>query len=79
MKIKNKLDRYLIDKNYKITYFKDYINIDNYIEIIDFSSSSVKIRHNSSITEIIGNNLVVNKMVDCELLITGEVYEIKLK
>lgn len=79
MRIKNKLDRYLIDRNYKITYFKNCINIDNYVEIIDFNSSNIKIKYNSGITEIIGKNLVVNKMLDSELLITGDIYEIKLK
>lgn len=79
MRIKNKLDRYLIDRNYKITYLKNCINIDNYVEIIDFNSSNIKIKYNSGITEIIGKNLVVNKMLDSELLITGDIYEIKLK
>lgn len=79
MKLLNKLDRYLVDKDYKITYFNDTININNYIEVIDFNSSNIKIKYNEGITQIIGKNLVVSKMLDNELLITGDIYEIKLK
>ena len=79
MKLLNYLDRYLVDNEYKITILNDYINIINYQEIIDFSNKEISIKHNKGITIIKGNNLVVSKMQDEELLIKGDIKSIMYK
>lgn len=79
MKLLNYLDRYLSDNEYKITILTDYINIINYKEIIDFSNKEISISHEKGITIIKGNNLVVSKMQDEELLIKGTIKSILCK
>lgn len=79
MKLLNYLDKYLIDNQYKITITNNYLNIINYQEIIDFSNKEISIRHNEGITIIKGNNLVVSKMQDEELLIKGDIKSILYK
>ena len=79
MKLLNYLDKYLIDNQYKITITNNYLNIINYQEIIDFSNKEISIRHNECITIIKGNNLVVSKMQDEELLIKGDIKSILYK
>ena len=79
MKLLNYLDKYLIDNQYKITISNNYLNIINYQEIIDFSNKEISIRHNEGITIIKGNNLVVSKMQDEELLIKGDIKSILYK
>ena len=79
MKLLNYLDKYLIDNQYKITITNNYLNIINYQEIIDFSNIEISIRHNEGITIIKGNNLVVSKMQDEELLIKGDIKSILYK
>ena len=78
MKINECLDRYLKDKEYKITIMKDMININNYIEIKDFSDTKIIIRNSYGSTTIIGTNLVISKLVDNEVLITGNIQSINL-
>ncbi len=73
MKLNDYIDRYLIDKTYSITIKNNYIHIINYIEIIDFSSSKIVIKHQKGITTIIGTNLIISKMLKDELLITGKI------
>ncbi len=78
MKIFNKLDRYITDKTYKIIIKPNTINIINYIEIKDFSNTKIVINNTNGITTIIGKNLVVSKMQDNEVLITGIIKNIEL-
>lgn len=79
MKLFNYLDRYLTDNEYKITITNNYLNIINYQEILDFSNKEIAIRHPNGITIIKGNNLVVSKMQDEELLIKGDIKSILFK
>lgn len=73
MKLTNYIDKYLNDKTYSITIKNNYIHIINYIEINDFSSSKIVIKHQKGTTTIIGNNLIISKMLKDELLITGQI------
>lgn len=77
MKLFDYLDRYLIDNDYKITICNKEIHIVNYQEIEDFSSNRVVVRYKGGVTVLLGNNLVISKMQDEELLITGELRSIE--
>lgn len=65
-------DRYLVDKDYKVTISDRTIHIMNYIEVEDFSSTRVVVRYEGGRTILTGTDLVVSKMQDEELLITGK-------
>ena len=78
MKLINKLDRYLEDKNYEIIIKENKVNIINFKEIIDFSSSKITLRCDNKIINIEGKNLIIGKMLDDELLITGSIYNIRI-
>lgn len=78
MKLIDKLDRYLTDTEYKIIIKENKINIINHIEIKDFTSKKIVIKHRQGITTITGNNLVVSKMQDNEILIIGDIQNIEL-
>lgn len=78
MKLIDKLDRYLTDTQYKIIIRENTINIINYIEIKDFTSTKIIIKHSNGFTTIIGTNLVVSKMQDNEVLIIGNIQSIEL-
>jgi len=70
-------DRYLVDREYKITITEKQIHIMNYQEIEDFSSSRIVVRYSNGITIFLGSDLVVSKMQDDELLITGRIKTIE--
>lgn len=77
MKLFDYLDRYLVDKEYKVTISKGKVHIINYIEIEDFSSTKVVVRYEGGIITLMGNDLVVSKMLEDELLITGKLKSIE--
>ena len=78
MGIMNKLDRYLEDKNYQIIIKKNQIDVVNYEEIIDFSIDKLSLRCNNKIINIEGKNLIISKMLDEEVLITGIIYNVRI-
>ena len=78
MSIFNKLDRYLIDKEYKMIITENQLNIINYKELKDFSNTKIIIKTSNKLITITGNNLVVSKMQDNEVLITGTIKTIEL-
>ena len=57
---------------------KEYQGIINYDEIINFSSTQISIRIKNKILIFEGNNLVINKMLDDEILITGNITNIRI-
>jgi len=73
------IDDYVNDKKYSMIYKNNKLNIINYSEIIDFSSKLISVRHENNIYHIEGNNLVISKMMDNEILITGNINVINFK
>ena len=78
MKLINKLNRYLEDKNYQIIIKNKFINIINIEEIIDFSVSKITVRCNSQIIIVEGKNLIISKMLEDEVLILGTIYNVRI-
>lgn len=76
MKILNRLDNYINDKNYSMIYKYNKLDIINYTEIVDFTSKIITIRHNNNIYQIKGSNLVIARMMDNEILISGNIENI---
>lgn len=76
MKLFNYLNRYIVDEEFRVIVMKDYINVINYDEILDFSNNEISIKYDSGIMIIKGKDLVVSKMLDDELLIKGQVKSI---
>lgn len=79
MKILDKINNYVNELDYKIVITNKYINIVNYKEILDFNSSRISIRSKEGITIIEGKELVVSKMLEDEILITGIFNSVNLK
>lgn len=76
MKILNRLDNYINDKKYSMIYKYNKLDIINYTEIVDFTYNIITIRHNNNIYQIKGNNLVIARMMDNEILISGSIENI---
>ena len=79
MKIFDRLNNYINENNFKITIGINYVNLVNYTLVLDFNSNLVSIKYNNGIVDISGTNLVVNKMLKDEILVTGNIENIKLR
>lgn len=76
MRLISKIDNYINDKNIRIISTDNYVNITNFIKILDFDSNNIDIELSNYNLLIKGNNLVINKMYDNELLIKGKIESI---
>ena len=72
-----KIHNYLLDNSFRFTVFKDGIHLFNYKEILSLKNNNIVIR-GEFILEVSGSNLVLNKMLDNEVLITGVIKDIKI-
>lgn len=70
------IDNYVNDRKYSMIYKNNKLNIINYSEIIDFSSKLISIRYEDKVYHIEGRNLVISKMMENEVLITGDISNI---
>lgn len=77
MKLIRMLNDYVNDKKYSMIYKNNNLNIINYSEIIDFSSTLISVRYNNNVYYVEGNNLVISRMMENEVLITGNINNIK--
>lgn len=68
----------LLEKEFKITIFKNKINILNYEEIGNITDDEIYLKCREGLIKIKGKKLLVNKMIDNEILISGEIKEVKL-
>ena len=73
-----KIANYIKDNNFKIYYVNNSINILYYDNIIEVTSDVITITKENKIILIKGNNLRLNKLLDNEVLITGEIHKIEL-
>ena len=75
MKLFNDIRNLINEDNFKIIIYDNYIDIINYSKIINISDNLLTIKSNKKIL-IYGKNLKINKLLDNELLIMGEVDKI---
>lgn len=76
MKLTKMIDNYINDRKYSMIYKNNKLNIINYTEIIDFTSKLISIKYNDNIYHIEGENLVISKMMENEILITGNINKV---
>lgn len=78
MNIINKISNYIREDNFQLIYLKNMVNVINYEEIREFTDTLIVIKDKNNLYKITGKNLVVSKMQDNEILITGVINNIEL-
>lgn len=79
MRLLTRLSNYVNEKEYQIIITNNIVNIINYHEIKEFSSTKIIVSYTNGRTIIEGNNLVVGKMLENEIKITGVISNIILR
>ena len=78
MKIKDRLDNYLCDREYKIIIKDQEVDIINYDEIVNFTSNQIKVKYHNKLIVIEGSYLVILKMLENEVLIAGNITTVRI-
>ena len=75
----DKFANYIKDDRFNITLTNDMINVNNYLEINYMEEDKISLRYKKGTLLIIGKKLVVKKLLDNEILITGDILELDFK
>lgn len=79
MNIINGIRSYVTENELKITILNNKINIVNYKDIGHFDSNKIVVKVENGEIIIKGNDLVVSKLMNDEILITGEFNNIEFR
>lgn len=70
---------YVKENDFKITILNNKINIVNYKDIGHFDSDRIVVKNEDTDVIIKGNDLVVSKLMNDEILITGDFTNIEFR
>lgn len=73
-----KMYEYIKDEEFRYTIYNDRIHIVNYENINSLNSEEVFIRYGNKKIKVKGRKLVLNKLLEHEALIIGEVTNIEV-
>ncbi|MBR2833819.1 MAG: YabP/YqfC family sporulation protein [Bacilli bacterium] len=73
------IKNYILEKDFRVNYLKNKLNVVNYETIDHFSDEKVMIRYNDGILIIKGEKLIISKLLDNELLISGIIKVIEFR
>ena len=79
MSITNGIRSYILETDTKITIINNKLNIMNYSDIGHFDSNKIVVKLKNKNITIKGKDLVVSKLLDNEILITGDLYNIEFR
>ena len=75
----NNLRNYILENEFKISIVKNNVDILNYLEIDHFDDTKIIVRYKDGSLIIKGENLIISKLLDDELLINGKIKNIEFK
>lgn len=73
----DKIRDYIRDDEFRLTIFKDRLHIINYLDILTLSNKQISVDTGDNLIVIKGENLILNKLLDNEILITGKIYTVE--
>lgn len=73
------LRNYILENKFEINIYENNIDIVNYKEIDHFDDNIIIIRFEKGIITVKGNNLIITKLLEDEILINGEIRNIEFR
>lgn len=79
VQILKNLRSYLLEDEFQIRILNGKVNVVNYDSIGHFDSNKVMLKHKDGAVVIIGEHLVVSRLLTDEILVTGNIKNIELR
>lgn len=74
----DKIREYVKDEEFRLTIYQDKVYAVNYSNILTLTDSRVTLKVGDVIYVIKGENLVLNKLLDKEILINGKIFNLEV-
>ena len=78
MNIYEEIRSFIKDDIFKFTYTNQYLDVINYLKIIILEDDRIEIMIPDKILKIRGKNLTLKRIMNKELLIVGDIFELKM-
>ncbi len=75
----NKLVDYIKEEEFKLTVYNDRVHITNYLELLSLENNMIRIKTPKKRYNIKGEDLLIIRLLNSEILITGHFLEIEIK
>lgn len=73
----DKIRTYIKDDEFRLILFNDRVYITNYEEILTLNNKRISVNSGTNLIVIKGEGLILNKLLDKEVLITGQIFMIE--
>ena len=73
----DKIRTYIKDNEFRLILFNDRVYITNYEEILTLNNKRISVNSGTNLIVIKGEGLILNKLLDKEVLITGQIFTIE--
>lgn len=74
----NRLKKYINDTEFRLTVFADRVHVMNFLQIISLEDERISFLTTSGRIIIKGKNLCLNKLLDDEVLISGNIMNVEV-
>lgn len=74
----DRLYEYVSDNQFRFTVYDNYFHVVNFKRILSLEENYISVLSNNKKITITGSNFILNKLVDDELLITGNITKIEV-
>ncbi len=79
MGLVHKFRSYLLEEDFEMKFYNGALNIVNFSDIGHFDSYKVVVKCNSLTVYVEGQDLVVSKLLQDEILITGKISKVEFR
>lgn len=73
-----RIKKYIVDDEERVIYFDNKVYIVNFIKILDINYENIMVRGKNKLIIIRGNNLSLRKLLEREVLISGDIKAIEV-
>ncbi len=73
-----RVDNFLNDREFRFTIYENKIHIINFKRIISLEENNASFQSNKKIIHVTGTDLVVRRLLDEEIIITGTISKIEV-
>lgn len=74
-----KITNYILEQDFRINYIDNKLDIINYCNIDHFDNNIIIIQHKNGYLHIKGKHLIISKLENNELLISGQIQSIEFR
>lgn len=75
----HKFRSYLLEDRFSMNVLKNKVEISNYLDIGHFDTNKIIIKYDEGEVRILGDNLIISRLMNDSILIKGNIFNIELR